>query len=49
MDGTDVLLMALVVIVAASAIRAELRYRELMRLLNDFATMVGELFDLLED
>jgi hypothetical protein len=49
MDRTDILLAALVVIVTASVVRAEVRHHRLMRLLNDFATMVGELFDVLGD
>lgn len=50
MTRTEILLVALVVIVVASAARSEQRHREIMRLLSDFATMMGDALDaLLED
>lgn len=43
--GIAILLIGILVLLAGSVIAAERRHRELIRLLNDLATMLGEMFD----
>ena len=46
---TDILLAIIACVGVASIIQAEIRHKELMVMLNTFATMVGELFPLLKE
>ena len=43
--GIAILLIGILVLLAGGEITAERRHRELIRLLNDLATMLGEMFD----
>lgn len=43
--GIAILLIGILVLLAGSEIASERRHRELIRLLNDLATMLGEMFD----
>lgn len=47
MDATDVLLGVLVIAVVARMLQAEWHHQSLTRLLNDWATMSGEVFPFL--
>ena len=47
MDRTDFLLIALLVVGLGRIAQAHIQHRELIALLNDFATMTGELFPIL--
>lgn len=47
MTRTDWLIVALVVITLARIVQAAIYERTLIHLLNDLATMVGELFDVI--
>jgi len=49
MIWTDVLLVVVACVGVTSIIQAEIRHKEMMVLLNSFATMVGELFPLLKE
>lgn len=44
---TDILLTAIIILLLAHILQFELAHRSLMRLLGDFATMVGEVFPFL--
>lgn len=43
--GIAIMLLGIFVLLAGSAIAAEHRHHELIQLLNDLATMLGEMFD----
>ncbi len=49
MDPQTVLLAALVILLAGRIYQAHLHHQESLRMFNDYATMVGELFDVLRE
>lgn len=43
--GLAIILLGILALLAGGEIASERRHRELIRLLNDLATMLGEMFD----